>query len=81
MSVLMISLNDKNWSQKECDDILKRAVDIYLEKRRKTKVNEPPSKRLHLDGTVQGKDNISLVDDEFDYEFSNNSEFSNSESE
>ena len=42
-SVLMISVNDKNWSQRERDDILERAVDIYLEKRRKTKMSEPPS--------------------------------------
>ena len=28
-------------------------------------MSEPLSKRLHLDGTVQEEDNISLVDDEF----------------
>ena len=80
-SVLMISVNDKNWSQRERDDILERAVDIYLEKRRKTKMSEPPSKRPHLDGTVQEKGDVSLVDDVSDCEFWNNSEFSDSESE
>ena len=63
--VLMISVDDKNWLQKACNDILKRVIDVYLEKRWKTKVSEPPSKKLNLDRTEQEKDNISLVNDEF----------------
>ena len=42
-------------------------------------MSEPPSKRLHLDGTVQEEDNISLIDDESDYKFWSNSEISDSD--
>lgn len=34
-SVLIISVNNKNWSQKERDDILERAVDFYLKNDRR----------------------------------------------
>ena len=44
-------------------------------------MSEPLSKRLHVDGTVQEEDNISLVADESDSEFLSNSESSDSESE
>ena len=47
----------------------------------KTEMSEPPSKRVHVDGTVQEEDSISLVDDKSDYIFWSNSEISNSESE
>ena len=40
----------------------------------------PPSKRLHLYGTVQEEDYMSLVNDESDYEFWSNSEISDIES-
>ena len=80
-SVLIISVNEKNWSQTECDDILERALDIYAERRRKIKVSEPPCKSLRLNETSQEEDNVSLVDDESDYEFWRNSEISDSESE
>ena len=44
-------------------------------------MSEPPSKRVHVDGTVLEEDSISLVDDKSDYIFWSNSEISNSESE
>eukprot|EP00112_Aurelia_sp_Birch-Aquarium-sp1_P011097 Seg2340.8 transcript_id=Seg2340.8/GoldUCD/mRNA.D3Y31 product="hypothetical protein" protein_id=Seg2340.8/GoldUCD/D3Y31 len=80
-SVLMISVNDKNWSQKERDDILERAVDVYMEKRRRKTVNGPPSKRLHLDSTVPEQHNMIVIDDKYDSKSFNDSEFSDSESE
>ena len=43
-SVLLIAGNDKNWSAREREEIIERAVGIYLMKRRKTKTCEPPQK-------------------------------------
>ena len=80
-SVLMISVNDKNWSQTERDDILERALYIYAERRWKMKVSKPPSKWLRLNETSQEEDNVSFVDDESYFEFWRNSEISDSESE
>ena len=45
-SILITGANDKNWSTKEREEIIERAVEIYLEKRRKRTVSslEPPKK-------------------------------------
>ena len=45
--ILIIGANDKNWTVKERGEIFKRALDIYIEKRRKTKL-EPPRKVVIL---------------------------------
>ena len=37
--VLSISVNDKNWSPEERDEIIERATEIYIEKRRKKKLS------------------------------------------
>ncbi len=56
---LIISSNDKNWTAQERNEIIERAVDIYLEKRRKTIVAEPPSKKSCVELTQS-----SEIDDE-----------------
>ena len=56
-------------------------LDIYLERKWKTKVSGPlGTLRLYLDGTTSEEDN-NLTVEESDYEFWSNSENSNSESE
>ncbi len=57
--ILIISSNDKNWTAQERNEIIERAVDIYLEKRRKTIVAEPPSKKSCVELTQS-----SEIDDE-----------------
>ena len=47
-SILIIGANDKNWTVKERSEIFERALDIYLEKRRKTQF-EPPRKVVRLE--------------------------------
>ena len=37
--LLSISVNDKNWSPEERDEIIERATEIYIEKRRKKKLS------------------------------------------
>ena len=37
--LLNIAVSDKNWSEEERCEIIDRAVEIYLEKRRKTKTS------------------------------------------
>lgn len=37
-SMLIIGANDKNWTLKERSEIIERALEIYLQKRRKTKL-------------------------------------------
>ena len=46
--ILIIGANDKNWTVKERSEIFERALDIYLEKRRKTQF-EPPRKVVRLE--------------------------------
>ena len=41
---IALQINDKNWSEKERSEILRRALEIYLNKsRRKRKIDEPSS--------------------------------------
>ena len=59
---MIVKGNDKVWMEKEKKDILARCVDIYLEKRRKTKLStagiegEPSSKKICLDKGRQFED-------------------------
>ena len=46
--ILSIYCNDKLWLQEERDEIIKRAVDIYLEKNRKKKMDEIVLKKKHV---------------------------------
>ena len=41
---MKINLSDKIWTEKEKNEILERAVDVYLSKRRGKKIAEPPKK-------------------------------------
>ena len=49
--ILMINLNNKNWSSVEGEEIIERAVEKYLQKWRTTvnQLSGPPEKRLRLD--------------------------------
>ena len=38
------NLSDKIWTEKEKNEILERAVDVYLSKQRGKKIAEPPKK-------------------------------------
>ena len=40
-NLLLIKANDGVWSEKERKEIIARAVEIYLQKRRKTKITRP----------------------------------------
>ena len=61
-NLMIVKGNDKVWTEKEKKDILARSVDIYLEKRRKTKLSsagiegEPSSKKICLDKGRQFED-------------------------
>ena len=43
-SLMKINLSDKIWIEKEKNEILERAVDVYLSKQRGEKIAEPPKK-------------------------------------
>ena len=75
--LLSISVNDKNWSPEERDEIIERATEIYLEKRRKKKLSttavhwEPPRKVPRntfpdSDASDVSKCSSSISDDECD---------------
>ena len=84
-SVMIISGNDENWSAVEREDIIKRAVEIYLAKRRKTKIASPPRKVFIIDADVhqeneQRRQEICAVDlDSCDESETEESEFSDEE--
>ena len=40
-SLMKINLSDKIWTEKEKNEIVERAVDVYLSKRRGKKIAEP----------------------------------------
>ena len=62
---MVIRGNDKNWSTKERADLLSRAVEIYLEKRRKVRVDDgQETKRQKLDKTSEIVVEESSSDDE-----------------
>ena len=73
--ILIISSNDKNWTIQERNEIIERAVDIYLQKRRKAIVAEPPSKKSCLEVTKSSENN-----DEDDFETDSESETENESS-
>ena len=43
-SLMKINLSDKIWTEKEKNEILERAVNVYLSKRGGTNIAEPPKK-------------------------------------
>ena len=45
---MIIKCNDKNWSETEREQLLTRATEIYVSKRRKTLTlsNEPTAKKI-----------------------------------
>ena len=73
--ILIISSTDKNWTIQERNEIIERAVDIYLQKRRKAIVAEPPSKKSCLEVTKSSENN-----DEDDFETDSESETENESS-
>ena len=59
--VLSISIQDKNWSVNERDESLQRSVDIYLQRRCKTKTSiqeEPLPKRSKTISETTKKSNV-----------------------
>ena len=42
-------MSDKFWTEKEKNEILERAVDVYLSKRGGTNIAEPPKKVSHME--------------------------------
>ena len=46
---MRINSSDKIWTDKEKNEILERAVDVYLSKRQGKKIAEPPKKVSHMD--------------------------------
>ena len=56
----------KNWSAREKEELIERAVEIYLMKRRKTKTCEPPQKVriIQLEENDDDSDNSSSISDE-----------------
>ena len=48
-SLMKINLSDKIWTEKEKNEILERAVDVYLSKQRGKKIAEPPKKLSHME--------------------------------
>ena len=63
--LMLINLNDKNWCEAERDEIIERAVEDYLEKRRSTRFEEPEQKRMRF-GDENVSDEESSSDDDDD---------------
>ena len=70
--LLNIAVNDKNWSEEERCEIIDRTVEIYLEKRRKTKTSsstaasqteEPASKFAKISSDSDSDDHVSEISD------------------
>ena len=40
-NVMLIKSNDENWTERERAEIMKNALDLYLQKSRKRKLDEP----------------------------------------
>ena len=81
-SIMIISGNGKNWSAVEREGIIKRPVEIYLAKRRKTKIASPPRKVVIIDTDVheERRQEIYPVDvDSSDESDTDVSEFSDEE--
>ena len=56
---LIVKLNDKIWNEKEREEIIDRAVEIFLKKSRKSKVDEvlpPPLKARKIDIVIDDSD-------------------------
>ena len=51
---MIINCDDKNWSETEREQLLTRATEIYMSKRRKTDTssNEPAAKKI-ADGNLK----------------------------
>ena len=66
---MIISANDKNWSETERQEIIDVAIDAYMKKRRlkQTEVLEPPEKiqKVNCDSR-NDSDNSSGSENEFD---------------
>ena len=62
--IMVIKGNDKTWSSEEREQLMERALDIYLSKRRTKKVSnlEPPQKTMCLDIEI---DNSSSDDESY----------------
>ena len=71
--MLLIKANHKIWDEKEREAILDRTTEIYLQKRRRTKIDEPPSKVQRLsteiniepDSDEESTDESDIDDDVF----------------
>ena len=50
---MKINLSYKIWTEKEKNEILERAVDVYLGKRRGKKIAEPPRRYLAWSVTMK----------------------------
>ena len=57
---LCVKINDKNWSEKEKEEILERALEIYMNKRRKLRLDDSASANTSF---YEGNDEIILSSD------------------
>ena len=48
-SLIKINFSDKIWTEKEKNEILERAVDVYQSKQGGKKIAEPPKKVSHME--------------------------------
>ena len=73
----------KNWSAREKEELIERAVEIYLMKRRKTKTCEPPQKVRIIQLEENDDDSVEtgdiFSDDEDDDDSDNSSSISDEE--
>lgn len=80
-NLIIIKGNDRNWSQKEREEILSRAVSIYLKKRRYKKVDSPIKRRkitrtetIEIPDDDEGSDEDSSDEDTTDSDTSSDSD-------
>ena len=81
--ILISSCNNKHWTALERNEIIERAIGIYLEEKVKGMVAEPPSKRpcVELPEHVESENNVEGAYLDTDSESESESEESSSEEE
>ena len=68
---IALKINDRNWTEKEGSEILRRALEIYLSKsRRKRKIDEPSSNRTVELTSSESEDSQSNSSDYESYNLS-----------
>lgn len=60
-NLMLVNINDKLWSMQEREEIIKDAVDKYLEKRRFKRTSVPPENISRLDENKAGPSGSGAV--------------------